>query len=265
MPGSGEAEVTFDKFVEGGHEVVLVLCIAEALNVVCPVVDSSEPVLLFVTIASIADALGVLAEIDVPKLGDLLEDLMVQEAVVVRTGGLDSTTAPPAATFSFGAWCTLHWTRSPSCSSHSRHFHVEVNFAMVGLTDQIGVLGAIRALGARSSRPSSVVVLVASGPGCITTGLPHSLSQKSGDVRKALFAVTVTQIEFAVTNAVVLADSRAEAVPGVGRVELCEANSATEIRILQDSVNLSVTSAIIRCWLARSLRKFASKEAEFVL
>jgi len=107
--------------VEGGHPVSLVFGILIALNVVCPVVDSSEPVLLLVAIAGIADALGIPAKIDVRQTGDFSEDLMVQETVVVRTGGLDSTTAPPAATFSYGAWCTFHWPWCPFGKSHSRH------------------------------------------------------------------------------------------------------------------------------------------------
>jgi len=91
----------------------------------------------------------------------------------------------------------------------------------MGLANQTIVSRAISALGAGSGFRSSVVVLVASTPGCITTRLPHRLSQKSGDVGEALLAVTITQVEFTVTNAVVLADSFAETFPGVGRIELC--------------------------------------------
>jgi len=120
-PGGRKAEVAIDKFVEGAHEVFAVLSIVVALHVVCPVMDSSEPVLLLVAIACVADALGVLAEIDVPELGDLLEDFVVQETVVVRASGLDGTTAPPAATFSGGAWYALHGTWSPGSISHSCH------------------------------------------------------------------------------------------------------------------------------------------------
>jgi len=261
MPGGAEAEAACDKFVERGVEVLLVSAIAVALHIVSPVVDCTEPVLLLVAISGVANAFGVLAEVDVLERGNLREDLVVQETVVVRASGLNGSTAPPAATFSDSARSAFHWARSPGGIGHSCHRHALVNCASMGLTDQGIVPGAIGALGAGCGCRLSVVVLVASGPGCITTGLPHGLSQKSGNVRKTLLAVSVTQVELAVTDFVVLANSLAEAFPCVSRVELCEANGAANIRLLQDRVDLGVTSALVWCGLARSLRKLALKMA----
>jgi len=105
-----------------------------------PVVDCTEPVLLLVAVAGVADSLWVPAEIDVLELGYLREDLLVQETVVVRASGLDGTTAPPAAAFSGGARYALQGARSPRSSGRSRHLHVGVNWASVGLVVQLMVL-----------------------------------------------------------------------------------------------------------------------------
>jgi len=68
----------------------------------------------------------------------------------------------------------------------------------------------------------------------------------------------------AITNFVVLADSLAEAFPGIHSISFCEVKFVSDIRILQDSVNLSITSANIsvrygdwywiRLWIGNGVR-----------
>jgi hypothetical protein len=183
----GSLETTVDKFVKGGVEVRFGWCVSESLNIVGPVENGTKPLGLII----LANSLWIWAEVDVLKLRNLWEHLTLQVAVIVGTSSLDCSTAPPTASFSHCSGSAFHWTRSPAGEGLSSHAHWLVDGAGPRLLIEWCIQTSIGSLCARCSFWTSVVVLITSRPGCITTWFPHCLSEKSSDVGKTLFATFV--------------------------------------------------------------------------
>ena len=227
-----------------------------------PVEDRAEPPHLAVLDpAALGSAvathrLGIFAEVDAGERRDPRDDLVLQEPVVVRPGGLDRAAAPPAAALRHRPRHALE-RRVGQHRRHRLHSHRLVDLrprprhrARPRLVGESVVPLLAAALRARRVDPPAVVVLIARGERLVAAALPHALREERRDVRETRVgrrrrrARALAEVEDTVAvDLVEVPDGLAESLPGVHRVRVAEADLAPQLRPPEHLVDRRVARA----------------------